>query len=263
MPLQGINRAGRTHVPVFFAVALWILLQTANALLQFGGGFSGVAYALHIGGFAAGFVLVVLFGGLPAARAERNLARARRYFEDSNWFGAQGEYVNYLDQRPRDAAAHAEAARAFVCGRQPGPARLHYRDSVRLLLDGGDRSGAEAVFTEAMKQVADFTLDEPTHLNLACGMERTLKFHAAHMAYEHFVRVYPDSCDASFILLRMAGLLERRFLRRDEAYDCYRRIVESYSNDTWIDYARSEMARLEAETAVLERPWAPGRVRGA
>ncbi|HUV37288.1 MAG TPA: rhomboid family intramembrane serine protease [Patescibacteria group bacterium] len=244
LPLQGINRAGRTHVPVIFALLLWVLLQVTNTLLEFGGGISRVAYSLHVAGFAAGTLLAVLFGGLGAARAESHLARARRWVEEANWFGAQGEFINYLEQRPREPEIHAEAARAFICGSEPERAFHHYRESVRLFLEAGARDIAESIFTEAMRVIPGFILDEKTHLNLAFGMERTLKFHAAGTAYENFLLGYPLSVESPLVLLRMAGLLERRFLRCGEAFHCYQRLVESYPGDIWVDYARSEMDRL-------------------
>lgn len=251
MPLQGVNRAGRTHVPAVFAILFWVLLQVVHSLLHFGGGVSGIAYCLHIGGFAAGVGLSVLFGALSAARAEHHLSRARRFFRESNWFGAQGEYLNYLAKRDDEAAVHAETARAFICGSQPDRARYHYGRAARLFLQSGNRTFAEQILVEAMKIIPGFTVDERTHLDLAFGMERTLKFHAASTAYGNFVHEYPDSKDAPFVLLRMAGLFERRFCRRGDAYDCYRRLVEFHPEDTWVEYARSEMTRLEAENIGL------------
>ncbi len=251
LPLQGINRAGRTHVPVICAILLWVILQVVNTLLEFGGGMSGVAYSLHIGGFGAGVLLAVLFGGLSTARAERHLAVARRYFEGANWFGAQGEYLNYLAARPHDPEVHVEAARAFICGSRSQQAEDRYGESIRLFLGSGERGKAEEIFVEAMRVIPGFLLDEKTHLNLAFGMERTLKFHAARTAYDNFMRAYPLSPEAPFILLRMAGLLERRFMRYGEAYRCYRRLVESYPEDIWIEYAAMEMNRLETGGVTL------------
>ena len=54
---------------------------------------AGVAYGVHVGGFAAGIVLALLFGSLPEARAEKRLALARRAFTRSEFFAAQAEYL--------------------------------------------------------------------------------------------------------------------------------------------------------------------------
>jgi len=48
------------YVPASLFIGLWFLIQLANAFL--GSSSSGVAFAAHVGGFAAGYVLVKLMG---------------------------------------------------------------------------------------------------------------------------------------------------------------------------------------------------------
>jgi membrane associated rhomboid family serine protease len=51
-------------VPAFIAVGLWFVFQVVNGLGALGGEEAGgIAYAAHIGGFIAGFVLVRMFAG--------------------------------------------------------------------------------------------------------------------------------------------------------------------------------------------------------
>jgi membrane associated rhomboid family serine protease len=52
-----------TEVPAIVAIGMWFVFQLINGLGMLGGGSQtgGVAYAAHIGGFIAGFVLVKLF----------------------------------------------------------------------------------------------------------------------------------------------------------------------------------------------------------
>lgn len=52
-----------TSVPAFLAVGIWFLFQVINGMGMLGGEESagGVAYAAHIGGFIAGFLLIRLF----------------------------------------------------------------------------------------------------------------------------------------------------------------------------------------------------------
>jgi len=55
---------GITEVPSFVALGIWIVFQVISGLGMLGGeaaGGGGVAYAAHIGGFAAGLLLVKLF----------------------------------------------------------------------------------------------------------------------------------------------------------------------------------------------------------
>lgn len=52
-----------THVPAIVAIGLWFVFQLISGLGVLGSGSQegGVAYAAHIGGFIAGFVLIKLF----------------------------------------------------------------------------------------------------------------------------------------------------------------------------------------------------------
>jgi membrane associated rhomboid family serine protease len=244
MPLQGVNRAGKTYLPVICAILLWFVLQAVRTVMQYGGGGMRVAYGVHIGGFAAGIALAALFGAAAQARAENHLVKARRYFEKADWFGAQAEYIDYLALNEQDARAHTELARAYLCGSDKMQARPSFARAVELLMAQGDRDGAEEVLAEAMRHIPAFVLPETLQLNLACGFERTLKFHDAMEAYERFVWRYPQSADAPFVLLRMAALLERRLEKPVEALACYRRLVDEYAGDRWVELAANEVARL-------------------
>ena len=62
-----------TEVPALFAIGLWFVFQLISGIGMLGAGSQqgGVAYAAHIGGFAAGWLLVRLFdrgGARPAYR---------------------------------------------------------------------------------------------------------------------------------------------------------------------------------------------------
>ena len=112
-------------------------------------------------------------------------------------------------------------------------------------MEAGRRGEAEDVLVEAMRSIEGFTLEERLHLDLAFGLERSMKFASALVAYGNFIRRYPFSADTPFILLRMAGIEERRMDRPERAVECYGRIVKYYPEDSWADFAEGEMWRLE------------------
>lgn len=245
MPLQGVNRAGRSYVHVVFAVVFWLILQGVYTMVQFGARGIEVAYSLHIGGFATGIILALFFGGSLSARAESCVVKARRHVEAGEWFASQIEYGGYLELVPDDPEAHAAIARTYICTSEQGMARYHFIEAARCAMREGSRDLAEQIFVEAMRHISGFTLDEEMHLDLAYGMERTLKFRSAAAAYENFVARFRDSGEVPFVLLRVAGILERRFHKPLEALSCYRAVVEQYTEDAWVDYARAEIDRLE------------------
>jgi membrane associated rhomboid family serine protease len=244
MPLQAMNRAGRAYIPAVIAVACWFAYQGAYAAIQYGMASAGVAYGVHVGGFGTGILLAVLFGSLPAARAEKRLVSARRAFSRSQFFAAQAEYLEYLERRPGDARVHAETARACICGGNQGLAGRHYSEAVSGLISAGERGEAEEVLAEAMRSIDGFTLDERLHLDLAYGLERSMKYGLALAAYGNFAARYPFSSDTPFILLRMAGIQERRMDRSERAVECYERLVKHYPEDSWAEYAEGEIWRL-------------------
>jgi len=252
MPLQGVNRVGRQFVPGWMAIAFWILFQGVHSIMQFGVEGVQVAYSVHIGGFACGYLLAIAFGARRSARSESILSKARRHFKKSEWFAAQGEYINYLDQKPDDAVIYAETARAFLCTMETRQARGYYMKAVTENLRSSDRGAAEAVFAEAMRAIPGFSLPEPVHLDLAFSSERSLKYNTAMSAYKNFTARYPQSTETPFILLRMAGIHERRFHRYSDAYSCYKKLVREHPADTWADYARSEIERLIGMRVVSE-----------
>ena len=56
-----MTRAGIMAVPAYVMLGLWILIQIVSGAMDQGGEGGGVAFMAHIGGFAAGLVLVKLF----------------------------------------------------------------------------------------------------------------------------------------------------------------------------------------------------------
>ena len=64
-------RGGITAVPAYVMLGLWIVIQIVSGAMGQGGEGGGVAFMAHIGGFAAGLVLVKLFA---AGRARPSYA---------------------------------------------------------------------------------------------------------------------------------------------------------------------------------------------
>jgi membrane associated rhomboid family serine protease len=106
-PLMATNRAGTTQLHVFFAVALWVLIQVTRGLVQVSGGPSGVAYLTHLSGFAFGMGLAIAVGGWRAGIVDGHLVKARRYLRRGEFYGAQDELTRYAAARPDDGDAHA------------------------------------------------------------------------------------------------------------------------------------------------------------
>ncbi len=245
MPFQGINRAGRSGVPVLIAILVWFVFQGVQTVLQYGTAAVKTAYSIHLGGFAAGVGLALIYGAGKKAGMEKHLARAREHFNNSRWFAARAEYLDYLKRCPGNGDVHAEVARTSLCMGDKAGASEHYRRSIRLLSGSGRRGEAEEMFAQAMRTIPGFTMPEEMHLELSCGMERSLKYRAALDGYENFLERYPGSSESGFVLLRASNILEKKMEEPSRALRSLNRLISEYPLDYWANFARSERDRLE------------------
>jgi tetratricopeptide (TPR) repeat protein len=244
MPLQVVNKAGKTTIPVILAVIFWFIYQGVYAVLQFGTGSVAVAYGVHIGGFVCGITLALLFGALKSASRERHLVKARRHFRNAEWVSSQGEYLNYLEYSPSDPEAHVEAARVFLCTNKKAAAADHFAKAVNLLKGKGERDRAEEVFLQAVRQIPFFKLEEGEYLDIAFGVERSLKFYRASEVYENFLNIYPYSKNIPLVLLRLAGIYKGRLEKPGKAIEYYKKILSEYSQTEWTGFAGLELEKL-------------------
>jgi len=245
MPLQLINKAGKTEVPVVLALLFWLLYQGVYALVQFGAGSAAVAYGVHVGGFICGMGVAVLFGGLRFARRERHLVKARRHFRRAEWFSSQGEYLSYLEDSSSDPAVQAEAARAFLCTGSRAEAAGHYASAVKLFKESGQRDIAEETFVQAVKNIPLFRMEEKFYLEMAFGLERSLKFYSAGGIYKKFIDIYPLSESVPLVLMRLAGIYKGRLEEPCKALEYYKRILKEYPGSEWTGFAGRELEKLQ------------------
>ena len=188
-------------------------------MMQLGTGGMRVAYSVHLGGFAAGVILALVLRGARATRGRSGTSSRRGAISRRRTgSGRRRNTSEYLAIESGDAEAHAELARAFLAAGDRVRSRASYADAVRLSArEEGARRGGSVSSTRRSRHIPNFALPEPLHIDIACGMERTLKYRSAMNAYEHFVWKYPLSKDAPFVLLRMAVILEKRLEKPGEA----------------------------------------------
>lgn len=248
MPLQAYTRAGRTELPVIFALAFWFALEFLRSLLQASGYGTEVAYVAHVSGFALGVATALAAGHFEEGRVESILRRARTHISKGDAYAAQGDYIEYLGKRPDDPAAHAGFARALALSGDAAGAQKHYRTACEALLDAKRRGESEEIYEEAARGAADFCLEAEHHLRLAFGLERNLKPKLALRAYESFATRYPGHRESAFALLRAAGLCLSAFADPRRASSLYEKLVSEYPDDPWADFAREQRRRLACGT---------------
>jgi membrane associated rhomboid family serine protease len=244
LPLLAYTRAGRTEVPIVFALALWVLLQLTRGLVQFEGAAATVAYLTHLAGFGFGMVWTLATGGWKEARIEAHRTRAKRYLRQGEFHGAQGELARYVAGRSDDGQAHAELARVMIQAGDDLGAKANYLKACELLLWSQERGECEEIYEQAVRRYPHFVLSRELQLDLAYGLERNLKYRLALKAYENFARSYPTHKEAPFTLLRAANLFCKTFSDPGRAKQCYKELIEKYPEDAWVDFAREQMRVL-------------------
>jgi membrane associated rhomboid family serine protease len=249
MPLQAYTRAGKQYIPAVLAIALWFGIQLARGLVQTGGADTQVAYVTHIAGFLWGVGVAAITGQWREGRIESMLRRGDEYMRKSESYAAQGCYLRYLTHRPDEPQPYESLARAMVLSGNEAAAQKNYRKACELYLDQQRRGKAEMLYQEALRGFPDFVLSVDSHLNLAFGLERNLKTHLAICAYDNFVDSYPKHADAPFTLLRSATLYWRTLDKPVAAEMCYRRLVDRYPRDAWVDFATEQLRLLSFQTS--------------
>ena len=250
MPLQAYSSAGRAEIPAILAVSLWFVLQVIQGLVQAGGFSTGVAYITHIMGFVWGMGLMIALGGYKKAATEQTWCNAQRYLQKGEAYAAQGELIKYTSIEEKDEKGFAALARAMLLTGEEESAQDSYQKACELLLAKKQRGKAENLFREALLGFPDFALPPSQHLDLAFGLERSLKAELAVKAYQNFELSYPSHKEAAFALLRSANLHLNVFDNRHTALDCYGRLIEQYPDDEWVDFAK-EQVRILSYDCVL------------
>ena len=243
-PLQAYTRMGYVHVPAILAVAFWMVLQVAQGMLQVGGIAMNVAYVTHITGFMWGMVLALAFGQNQKAGVEAVWRRAQRYLARGEAYAAQGELIRYISLRPDDPAGYAALARAMAMTGDSSGAIHNYREAMGRYLASKERGRAEDIFGEAVLGYPEFTIASNKQLDLAYGLERNLKSDLAVKAYRNFANRFPIHQEAPFALLREANLRWHTFHEKENATECYRKLIRRYPQDEWVEYANEQVRIL-------------------
>ncbi|MBI4720630.1 MAG: rhomboid family intramembrane serine protease [Chitinivibrionia bacterium] len=245
MPLQAYTKAGTVDVPAVLAVGLWFVIQAARGLVQYGGGWENVAYVTHIAGFAWGFAVALAAGEFGKGRMEALWKKSRKMMERADYFGAQEALLKYIEKTPADGLAYASLARAQLLAGEKARARANYQRACETHLAGRQRGEAENAYREALRAFADFTLGPAQQIDLAFGLERSLKPDLALAAYGNFERCYPGHPEAPFSLLRTANLHWSTYSDAAQAARCYERLIDRYPEDSWVDFAREQVRVLD------------------
>jgi membrane associated rhomboid family serine protease len=258
-PLQGINRAGKGYLPLPAAVLGWLMLQVVHAVVAGAAG-SQVSYGAHLGGFGLGLLLAFLLGYHRQARAERCLARGRRYLEQGQPYAAEGAFLEYLAHRPEDIDGRLQLARARRMSGRSGDARQEYRTVFQQLLAQGDVVGALEVFREARRGDGVAAMGPAELAQVAFLMEKQLDFRGAADTYLDLYRLFPEEERAELGLVRAIVLLRSKLADTAAARRWLEVARRELKPGVWRDFLENEFSRARKPRAAApagQAGWRP------
>lgn len=113
-----VSIAPKLHVPVLGVIGVWLALQVLGAFLNIGGAAPTTAYWAHLGGFAMGIILGLIFRAPVHSHKEAGLTRVRRMnLRSPGAKLAAAEIV--LQHHPDDIHALTEKADALALLGEP------------------------------------------------------------------------------------------------------------------------------------------------
>jgi membrane associated rhomboid family serine protease len=238
-PLQGVNRAGRAYLPVPLAMLLWLLLQVVQGLVASESG-AAVAYAAHLGGFGLGLILALILGYHRQAVAEQRLVAGRRFLERGEGYAAEGAFLEYLRQAPKDLEGHLLLARARRMTGRRGAARQDYRAAFHQALAGNQVNEALQIYQEARRGDPILGLSADELARAAFLLEKQLDFQGAAETYVDLYTLYPTSERAELALVRAIMLFQSKLRNRQQARHWMAVAWQELKPGVWRDFLAQE-----------------------
>ena len=248
-PLAGQNRAGKSHLPILLAVAMWLLLQIVYALLAGETG-AGVSYGAHLGGFSLGLVLALILGQLAEGRIETRQVRAMGYFQQGEFHAAAGAWTEFLEIKPGDLGGLLGRARSRGMLGQQGDAQADYRVALENLLAHRESDEALEVFREANR--AGLIRELPVDLlgKMATLMEKQMDYEGALAAYRELYETYAEHSAGQRALVRLVHLYHGKMADADEAARWLAIACRKLPGGSWREYLAREFSGAEEHCAI-------------
>jgi len=253
----------RSHITIFYVwyligryemPSVWFILFffAQDVFFNFAGN-TNVAHVAHIGGTVFGFaVSLALLAVQLLPRDQFDLVAVfkqwnrRRQYRDMVSKG-----YNPFDYTPRDRAGQPPPP--------PDPRQeqvMNYRGAILEAIARRDPATAAALYLQLKQIDPQQALPKPAQLDVANQLAAEQKFPQAAEAYETLLRTYPKAEHIEQIEL-MLGLIYARYLAQyDRARHFLQRAMLRLHDESALQMARDELARIEP---FLAPPPPPGR----
>lgn len=224
-------------VPLWVGVVVWVVLQGVGAVLDAGQPTpSEVGYWAHLGGFATGLTLAVLWGAGAAGEREFLLLQAEQALQQ----GAAGDALRWLQpllHQPDARALYLQGAAWAMLG-DLDEAQAALQQSLRQALTHNDHN----LIVQSANLLCEIerlhTLDTPTLRALFQHIEKQQDWQHALRWLETLTRSVDVSQRPEWLLLRA------RLLQKEGQTDAARAVLQQIMTD-YPDSLQAAMAKLE------------------
>lgn len=222
-------------IPLWVGVVFWVLLQGVGAVLEAGQPTpSEVGYWAHLGGFATGLLLAVLWGAGAAGEREYALQQAESALQQ----GAAGDALRWLAQLPTEPHTLYLQGAAWAILGDADEARNALAQAIQRALAQNDYTRA----TQAADLLCELNLLHTLDTNsLRALLQHAEKHHDAPRALrwlEHLT-CHPDTLSRPEWLLMHARTL-KKLGQTDTACQLLQQLITEYP-----DSLQAAMAQLE------------------
>jgi len=249
---------GTVSVPAYLLFGFWFVLQLFwGVVVKSAPGVSNIAYWAHIGGFAFGFAVAVLFekAGIerkyikprveekvsPEVALDTRLTRALELSSAGDHKGAIALLEDYLEDNPHSDFAKLERVKSYIeLGRVPSDA-----DEVLASMIGQPDFGkdAAALYLKACRIDSEFCLRSDAMLRVFRILERASDFERARKVFEILVSKFSQDARMPATYLSMARLSKRAGDMR-YARGLLQEMLARYPHDPLSDLAKGELRKM-------------------
>ncbi|MCS6918252.1 MAG: rhomboid family intramembrane serine protease [Fimbriimonadales bacterium] len=222
-------------IPLWVGVVFWVLLQGVGAVLEAGQPTpSEVGYWAHLGGFATGLTLALLWGAGAAGEREYALQQAEQALQQ----GAAGDALRWLSQLPAEAHTLYLKGAAWAVLGDVDEARDALAQALQQALAQNNYARAAQAADLLCESEQLHTLDQPI---LRALLQRAEKHHDAPRALRWLENLtsHPDAPDRPEWLLLRARTL-KKLGQNEVACQLLQQLMTEYP-----DSLQAAMAQLE------------------
>lgn len=227
-------RWGKFMVPAVIGLGVWFLQQLYGGVSSFAHPMSGgVAYWSHIGGMVFGMILASAAKMGTEGSKEYLMADVRSSMERGSPWEAIENLETLLARDPDNPDAHAKVAKLYAEKHNPHQAIPHFKRSIEIYLNKGDRDNASAQYSALRDDYRDVMLDLKYEFQIARHLMETCCHKPAVQLFQSISFNHPGTPEAEVALMKSGDICLDSLDDPQRAVWCYERFLREYPHSTY------------------------------